>query len=104
MLLVLVAWLLMLLTLAIWLRALHGMPIYTHTPLQGDSQRLQLRTLVRITQLLLSLALGLLALHFTLPQETQEHAPPPASLHTNTSRHSQKAADVMPAHNWSGAL
>ena len=29
---VLIAWLLTLLNLAIWLRAFHGMPIYTHTP------------------------------------------------------------------------
>jgi hypothetical protein len=43
-----VAWLLTLLNLAIWLRALHGMPIYTYTPLQADSQRLQLQTLIRL--------------------------------------------------------
>ncbi len=49
---ILLAWLLTLLIFAIWLRALHAIPIYTHTPLQGDSQRLQLQTLCRITQLL----------------------------------------------------
>jgi hypothetical protein len=81
---ILIAWLLTLLTMAMWLRALHGMPIFTHTPLQADSQRLQLHTLSRITQLLLSLALGLLVLHFTLPEEST-----PTQLRTNTSAHGQ---------------
>lgn len=97
---ILIAWLLTLLTLAIWLRALHGMPIYTHTPLQCDSQRLQLQTLIRITQLLLSLALGLLVLHFTLPQEIQQNAAHTAQLPTNTSGHSQNSSDHLPAHSF----
>ena len=100
---VLIAWLLTLLNLAIWLRALHGMPIYTHTPQQGDSQRLQLQTLIRITQLLLSLALGLLVLHFTLPPETQNTAAQPPELSTastNTSIRLQNASDYMPAHRF----
>ena len=80
----LIAWLLTLLTMAMWLRALHGMPIFTHTPIQADNQRLQLQTLIRITQLLLSLALGLLVLHFTLPEEST-----PTQLRTNTSAHGQ---------------
>ena len=81
---ILLAWLLTLLIFAIWLRALHGIPIYTHTPLQADSQRLQLQTLSRITQLLLWLALGVLVLHFTLTPETQKNqknaAPAPELL------------------------
>lgn len=97
---ILIAWLLTLLNLAIWMRALHGMPIYTYTPLQGESQRLQLQTLIRITQLLLSLALGLLVLHFTLPPETQQTALPPASLSTNTSGHSRNSSDHMSAHSF----
>lgn len=100
---VLIAWLLTLLNLAIWLRALHGMPIYTHTPLQADSQRLQLQTLIRITQLLLSLALGLLVLHFTLPPETQNTAAQPPMLSTastNASGRGHNASDYMPAHRF----
>jgi len=100
---ILVAWLLTLLNLAIWLRALHGIPIYTHTPLQGDSQRLQLQTLIRITQLLLSLALGLLVLHFTLPPETREAAAQPPKLSTastNASGRGQNASVYMPAHRF----
>lgn len=101
---ILIAWLLTLLTLAIWLRALHGIPIYTHTPLQCDSQRLQLHTLMRMTQMLLLLALGLIVLHFTLPQETKQNAPQTATaeLRTNISRHRQNSSDYVPAHNWSG--
>ena len=34
MLFIIIAWALVLLTFAIWLRALHSIPIYTHTPLQ----------------------------------------------------------------------
>jgi len=99
---ILIAWLLTLLTLAIWLRALHGIPIYTHTPLQCDSQRLQLHTLMRITQMLLLLALGLIVLQFTLPQETKQNAPQTAELRTNISRHRQNSSDNMSAHNLSG--
>ena len=98
----LIAWLLMLLTLAIWLRALHGLPIYTHSPLQSDSQRLQLRTLVRITQVLLSLALGLLVLHFTLPPEAKQNAAQTAELRTNASGRGLNASAHAPAHNVSG--
>lgn len=98
---ILIAWLLTLLNMAIWLRALHGMPIYTHTPMQGDSQRLQLQTLMRITQLLLSLALGMLVLHFTLPQEIQQNAAQAPELPTNTSGRGQNASDYMPAHRFS---
>jgi hypothetical protein len=97
---ILIAWLLTLLIFAIWLRALHGIPIYTHTPLQADSQRLQLQTLSRITQLLLWLALGVLALHFTLSPETQKNAaraPELLALPTNASGRSQNSSEAFPA-------
>ena len=54
---VLIAWLLTLLTFVIWLRALHSIPIYTHTPPQCDSQKLQLQNLMYVTKLLLLLSL-----------------------------------------------
>ena len=68
---ILIAWLLTMLTFVIWLRALHTIPIHTHTPLQRDSQKLQLQNLLFMTKLLLSFSLGLLALHFTLPGEIE---------------------------------
>ena len=40
MLFILIAWSLVLLTFAIWLRALHSIPIYTNTPLQLHEQTL----------------------------------------------------------------
>jgi hypothetical protein len=86
---ILIAWLLTLLTMDMWLRALHGMPIFTHTPLQVDTQRLQLQTLIRITRLLLSLALGLVVLHFTLPQESKDPVSQTAQLPTNASARGQ---------------
>lgn len=101
MILILISWLLTLLTLVIWLRALHGIPIYTHTPLQGDSQRLQLQTLMRITQLLLLPALALLLLHFTLPQDSTQRATLTAQLHKNVSTHSKNSSDYLHTHNLS---
>ena len=66
MLFILIAWSLVLLTFAIWTRALHSIPIYTSTPLQLHEQTLQIQTVVTITQLLLALALACVALHFIL--------------------------------------
>jgi hypothetical protein len=99
MLFILIAWLLTLLIFAIWLRALHGIPIYTHTPLQADSQRLQLQTLCRITQLQMWLALGVVTLHFTLSPETQTNAaraPELLAPPTNASGNSQNSSEAFP--------
>ena len=67
MLFILIAWLLVLLTFTIWLRALHSIAIYTHTPLQLQEQTLQIQNVSSMTQMLLALAVVCLGLHFTLP-------------------------------------
>jgi hypothetical protein len=89
MLFMLIAWSLVLLTFAVWLRALHGMPIYTYTPLAHDRQQLDLRTLYRVTQMLLSLSLVFIVMHFTLPTDTQhtqlQHTGPTQNASTNAS-------------------
>jgi len=66
MLFILIAWLLVLLTFAIWLRALHSIAIYTHTPLELEDQTLQVKTVLSISQMILALALACVALHFVL--------------------------------------
>jgi flagellar biosynthesis protein FliR len=96
---VLIAWLLTLLTFVIWLRALHSIPIYTHTPPQCDSQKLQLQNLMYVTKLLLLLSLGLLVLHFTLVNDSTQSTPSNASISANASRH----ADALLMHNFSAA-
>jgi len=78
------AWSLVLLTFTIWLRALHTMPIHTYTPLAHDRQQLDLRTLYRLTQMLFSLSLIFIVLHFTLQNELQ-HAGPTQNATTNAS-------------------
>jgi hypothetical protein len=67
MLFILIAWSLVLLTFTIWLRALHTIPIYTHTPLQLHEQTLQLQNVASMTQMLLPLAVACIGLHFMLP-------------------------------------
>ncbi len=95
MLFMILSWSLVLLTFAIWLRALHGMPIYTYTPLAHDRQQLDLRTLYRLTQMLLSLSLIFIVLHFTLPKETNDtqlqHIGPTQNASTNASGTSGEA-------------
>jgi len=80
-----IAWLLTLLTLAIILRALHTIPIYTYTALEHEGQQMQLRTLFIMSKILLSLAFFMLMLHFILPDTTQDLQIHVAntSLHTN---------------------
>ena len=69
MLFILIAWSLVLLTFAIWLRALHSIPIYTNTPLQLHEQTLQLQNVGSMTQMLFALAVVCIALHFMLPND-----------------------------------
>jgi hypothetical protein len=66
MLFILIAWLLVLLTFAIWLRALHSIAIYTNTPLELEDQTLQVKTVLSISQMLLAAAVACVALHFML--------------------------------------
>lgn len=85
MLFILIAWLLVVLTFAIWLRALHSIPIYTHTPQQLQDQTLQVQTVFSITQMLLALALACVGLHFVLSSDVTysqtERVPNNASTH-----------------------
>ena len=74
-----IAWLLTLLTLAIMLRALHTIPIYTYTVMDYKGQKLQLRTLFIMSKILLSLAFVMLLLHFILPDATQDFQAAPAT-------------------------
>ena len=107
MLFMLIAWSLVLLTFAIWLRALHGMPIYTHTPLAHDRQQLELRTLYRVTQMLLSLSLIFIVLHFTLPNDAQhtqlQHAGPTQNASANFSGTSGDAPAIPTLSNGTAA-
>ena len=103
MLFMLLAWSLVLLTFAIWLRALHGMPIYTHTPLAHDRQQLELRILYRVTQMLLSLSLIFIVLHFTLPNDTQKLHAVHAQNATNVSGASGDAPVITTLANGTGA-
>lgn len=98
---ILIAWLLTMLTFVIWLRALHTIPIHTHTQLQRDSQKLQLQNLLFMTKLLLSFSLGLLALHFTLPGEIEPSSASIGKTDTNASTLSLHAV-VTRIHNLSG--
>jgi hypothetical protein len=69
MLFIFITWLLVLLTFTIWLRALHSIQIYTHTPLQLQEQTLQVHNVMRITQILLAVAIACIGLHVMLPDE-----------------------------------
>jgi hypothetical protein len=94
MLFIIIAWSLVLLTFAIWLRALHSIPIYTHTPLQEQEQALQLQTVSSITQMLLALAVACIGLHFMLPGDV---------MRAQTSQISQTAVNASAmahAHNF----
>ena len=97
---VLIAWMLTLLTFLIWLRALHTIPIHTHTPLQRDSQKLQLQTLLFMTKLLLAFSLGLLVLHFVLPGEIEPSTPLHGRIGANASTLSLQAV-ITRIHNLS---
>ena len=66
MLFIVIAWLLVLLTFAVWLRALHSIAIYTHTPLELEDQKLQVQTVWSISQMLLAVAVACVGLHFML--------------------------------------
>jgi hypothetical protein len=72
MLFIVIAWLLTVVTFIIFLRALHTIPIYAHTELELQGQKLQLQTVFIMTKILLSVALTLLMLHFTLPDTIQQ--------------------------------
>jgi hypothetical protein len=91
---ILLAWLLTLLTFVIWLRALHTIPIHTHTLQQSDSQKLQLQNYMYITKLLLPFSLGLLALHFVLENEMNQEAWTDAIMTANASTDSLTTAVV----------
>jgi len=90
MLFIFIAWLLTLLTLAIMLRALHTIPIYTYTALEHEGQKLRLQTLFIISKILLSLAFFMLMLHFILPDAThdlQNHTRNNSSIETMNWSH-----------------
>jgi hypothetical protein len=99
MLFIFIAWLLTLATLAIILRALHTIPIYTYTALEHDGQQIQLHTLLIMSKILLSLAFFMLMLHFILPPTTQEFQPRHAK--TNSSLDTVNLSHGLPAHNFS---
>ena len=83
MLFILIVWLLVLLTFTIWLRALHSIPIYTHNPLELESQTLQIQSVWHVTQMLFALALACISLHFVLPTDVVYL--PTHNMHINTS-------------------
>ena len=83
MLFIFIAWLLVLLTFAVWLRALHSIPIYTETALEQQSQALQIQTVLHITQILVLVAVTCTFLHFALPSDVT-HLPAHHAQH-NTS-------------------
>ena len=96
MLFILIAWLLVVLTFAIWLRALHSIPIYTHTPLQQQEQTLQIQNVSTITQLLLVLATVCVGLHFTLAGDVVHLQ----TLHVRSNA-SMNAPAIARGHNFS---
>ena len=69
MLFIFVAWLLVLLTFTIWMRALHSIQIYTNTALELHEQALQVKTVVDMTQLLIAVAIACVGLHFVLQND-----------------------------------
>lgn len=96
------AWSLVLLTFTIWLRALHTMPIHTYTPLAHDRRQLDLRTLYRLTQMLFSLSLIFIVLHFTLQNELQ-HTGPTQNATNNASGTSGEHPVITTLANGTGA-
>jgi len=82
MLFIFVAWLLVLLTFTIWIRALHSIPIYIHTPLQLQEQTLQIENVMSITQILLATAIACIGLHVMLPGDAANWQFP--HVHRNT--------------------
>ena len=98
MLFIFIAWLLTLLTLAIMLRALHTIPIYTYTATEYKGQKLQLQTLFLMSKILLSLAFAMLLLHFILPNATQDFQTTPTK---NASLEINKVLNSTLTHNLS---
>ena len=96
MLFIFIAWLLTLVTFVIILRALHTIPIYVHTALEQQGQKLHLQTVFGMTQILLSVALTLLLLHFTLPNTVQH---PVYRTNTNSSVGSDNLSVTIDAYN-----
>jgi len=90
MLFILIAWLLVLLTFAIWLRALHSIQIYTHTPLQLHEQTLHVQNVMSFTQILLALAIACVGLHVMLPDELAVRHE--LHVHSNASTHAPAMA------------
>jgi hypothetical protein len=90
MLFILIAWLLVLLTFAIWLRALHSIQIYTHTPLQLHEQTLQVQNVMSFTQILLALAIACVGLHVMLPDELADRHE--LHVHSNASTYASAMA------------
>lgn len=96
MLFIFIAWLLTLVTFLIIFRALHTIPIYAHTALELQGQKLQLQMVFGMTQILLSVALGLLLLHFTLPNTSQH---PSDKTNINNSVGSDNSSVAMDVYN-----
>ena len=96
MLFIFIAWLLVVLTFAIWLRALHSIPIYTHTPLQLHEQTLQIQNVASMTQMLLAVAVACVGLHFALPGDVLHFQAP--HVRSNAS---MNASAMAHAHNFS---
>ena len=92
MLFIFIAWLLTLVAFTIFLRALHTIPIYTHSQLELDGQKLQVRTVLHMMMILLSLALLLLMLHFTVadPAENFENHNDTHTAWINLSWHARE--------------
>jgi hypothetical protein len=91
MLFILIAWLLVLLTFEIWLRALHSIAIYTNTPLELEDQTLQVKTVLSISQMLLAVAVACVCLHFMLS---------PDVMRAQTSKTPVNASAMTHAHNF----
>ena len=88
MLFIVIAWLLVLLTFAVWLRALHSIAIYTHTPLELEDQKLQVQTVWSISQMLLAVAVACVGLHFMLSGDVMRSN---ASMNASASFHAHNA-------------
>jgi hypothetical protein len=86
MLFILIAWLLVLLTFAIWLRALHSIQIYTEL----HEQTLQVQNVMSFTQILLALAIACVGLHVMLPDELAVRHE--LHVHSNTSTYTPATA------------
>jgi hypothetical protein len=91
MLFIIIAWLLVLLTFAIWLRALHSIAIYARTPLELEDQTLQVKTVLSISQMLLAVAVACVCLHFFVS---------PDVVRAQTSQTPVNASAMAHAHNF----